>query len=330
MKHLCKKLALLSLPLLLYLAFFIGFEPNNYFGIRKSAASTAPIARVRAFTEQKGDSLILGDSRLAHFDMEQAAQKSGKPWQNLAFGGASLRETLDLAEFAVEQNPNIREMVIGLSFYTLNQKYDTDRMSSLQDTLRNPLAYILNLEYNVNTLTSFTNWTIWLKQRLTGQTDLSWAEAQIEHETGDWQHPADYTASDGTLYPVHTKLAEYPALIYPNCENWQINQEQFSRLLRFAADCEAKGVEVTILMPPMADNVREEITAPLGITRQMTETVLPALYKAAEEGGFSVLDYEWKNPPDFDDDKQFFDGFHLDTEYGLPVFADMVFSSLAK
>ena len=88
MKHLCKKLALLAIPILLYLAFFIAFEPNNYFGLRNSAASTAPIARVRAFVDNPGDYLLLGDSRLAHFDMEAAAQTSGKPWQNLAFGGA--------------------------------------------------------------------------------------------------------------------------------------------------------------------------------------------------------------------------------------------------
>lgn len=330
MKHLCKKLVLLSIPLLLYLAFFVTFEPNNYFGIRTSAGSTTPIARVRAFTEQKGDYLILGDSRLAHFDMEQAKQQSGISWQNLAFGGASLRETLDLAEFALEQNPNIKHLLIGLSFYTLNQKYDTDRMSSLQDTLNNPLAYILNLEYNVNTLTSFTNWTIWLKQKMAGETTLSWAEAQIERETGNWQYPADYTGVDGTIYPVHTKLAEYPDLIYPNCQNWAVNQEQFDRLLQFAADCESKGIEVTILLPPMADNVLQEICTPLGITEQMTQTVLPVLHQAAKESGFSVLDYEWQNRPDFEDDKQFFDGFHLDTEYGLPTFSEMVFGNLTK
>ena len=330
MKHLCKKLVLLAIPILLYLAFFIAFEPNNYFGLRNSAASTAPIARVRAFVDNPGDYLLLGDSRLAHFDMEAAAQTSRKPWQNLAFGGASLRETLDLAEFALQKNPNIKEMVIGLSFYTLNTKYDTDRMSSLQDTLANPLAYILNLEYNVNTLTSFTNWTIWAKQTLSGETSITWAEAQVEQETGDWIYPADYTASDGTIYPVHTKLAEYPQLILPNCQNWSLNQSQIQRLLDFAASCESQGIAITILLPPMADNVLEEVCNPLGITTQMTETVLPTLQQAAEQTGFVVLDYEWQNRPDFEDDRQFFDGFHLDTQYGLPAFSQMVFSNLAK
>lgn len=330
MKHLFKKLCILSIPLWIYLAFFIAFEPNNYFGLKQTASSTAPISRIRSFTANPSDYLILGDSRLAHFDMQQVQTISKKTWQNLAFGGASLRETLDLAEFAIQTNPNIKELIIGFSFYTLNQKYDTDRMSSLQDTLQNPFAYVLNLEYNVNALTSFTNWLIWLKQKLSGTTQLSWAEAQIERETRDWQYPQDYISADGTIYPVHTKLAEYAALIRPTCQGWTPNQQQFQRLLDFASQCQQKGIGLTILLPPMAENVREEICTPLGITQQMTQQILPALQQASEKYNFTLLDYEWQNPPDFDQDRQFFDGFHLDTEYGLPAFTQMVFGNLTK
>ncbi len=329
MKQIVKKLALLAIPLVLYTAFFVAFEPNNYFGLRKGAASTAPIARVRAFDANPGTHLVLGDSRLAHFSMELAQQASGKPWQNLAFGGASLRETLDLAEYALERQPQLKELVIGLSFYTLNKSYDTNRMSALQDTLRNPAAYLLNLEYNVNTLTSFTNWLLWARQRLSGETAISWAEAQVEHETGSWQYPADYTAADGTVYPVHTKLAVYPNTIYPVCEGWQLNEEQFSRLLAFASRCEAQGVQVTVVLPPMASNVLNEVCKPLGIADKMEGEVLPRLFAAAEQDSFAVLDYEWTNRPLYNDDRQFFDGFHLDTQYGLPDFTSLLFGQLA-
>ena len=240
-----------------------------------------------------------------------------------------MRETLDLAEYALQQNPEVKELVLGLSFYTLNQSYDTDRMSDLQATLRNPAAYVLNLEYNVNTLTSFVNWTIWARQRLAGTTQDTWAQAQVERETGDWEYPADYTAPDGSLYPVHAKLAQYPATIYPVCQGWQLNQEQFDRLLEFASRCEEKGVEVTVVFPPMADNVLEEVCKPLGIADAMENEVLPRLFAAAEEGVFAVLDYEWTDRPEFEDDRQFFDGFHLDTSYGLPDFTRQLFGRLA-
>ena len=54
----------------------------------------------------------------------------------------------------------------------------------------------------------------------------------------------------------------------------------------------------------------------------------PEILALAGEYGFAVLDYEWANRPDFDDDKQFFDGFHLDTRYGLPQWVDELFADI--
>ena len=102
MKNILKKLALLAIPVLLWLAFFIAFEPNNYFGLKASATSSQPVARVRAYQQEPGTNLILGDSRLAHFDMGLVDSLSGQSWQNLAFGGASLKETLDLADYLLD------------------------------------------------------------------------------------------------------------------------------------------------------------------------------------------------------------------------------------
>ena len=41
MKHIIKKLALLFVPVYLWFAFFVAFEPNNYFGIKKTAGTAA-------------------------------------------------------------------------------------------------------------------------------------------------------------------------------------------------------------------------------------------------------------------------------------------------
>ena len=55
MKHIIKKLALLFVPVYLWFAFFVAFEPNNYFGIKKTASSSqwpvcAPMSRAPAPT----------------------------------------------------------------------------------------------------------------------------------------------------------------------------------------------------------------------------------------------------------------------------------------
>ena len=240
MKHILKRLGLLSLPVLAWLAFFIAFEPNNYFGLKQQAGSSQPVARVRAYDQHPGQNLILGDSRLAHFDMALVEETSGVQWQNLAFGGASLKETLDLAGYVLDSGHPVDRLLVEVSFYTLNESYNTDRFAALEKTLRNPLAYCLNLEYNVNALTVFMD-------TVKGTPDTI--------ESGDWTD-RDYLADDGTVLPLHRKLYDYTATITPRCKSWALNNEQFNRLHTLARRCQSEGVRLIVVLPPMADNVR--------------------------------------------------------------------------
>lgn len=313
MKNILKKLALLAIPVAAWLAVFIAFEPNNYFGLKDSAGSSQPVARVRAYQQDPGRNLILGDSRLAHFDMELVAEASGMEWQNLSFGGASLKETLDLAGYVLDSGHPVDTLLVEVSFYTLNEHYNTDRFSQLEETLENPLAYCLNLEYNVNALTV-------LMDTIRGTPDTI--------ESGDWV-ASDYLADDGTVLPLHRKLYDYPATITPRCENWTLNGEQFARLRTLAAACKARGVRLVVVLPPMAQNVRTEVCDVFGITEAMENEVLPALRAWSAEDGFTLLDYEWGGSCITDDDTQFFDGFHLDERYGLPDWTVQLFSDLS-
>lgn len=310
MKNILKKLALLAIPVAVWLGLFIAFEPNNYFGLKASAGSSQPVARVRAYQQAPGRNLILGDSRLAHFDMDLVARVSGETWQNLSFGGASLKETLDLAGYVLDSGHPVDTLLVGLSFYTLNEGYDTDRFAQLEETLNNPLAYCLNLEYNVNALTV-------LMDTLRGTPDTI--------ESGDWVE-SDYRADDGTLLPLHRKLYDYPATITPKCRDWALNEEQFARLRTLAAACRDRGVRLIVVLPPMAENVRTEVCDAFGITDAMENEVLPALRAWSEADGFTLLDYEWGGSCITDDDTQFFDGFHLDERYGLPDWTEELFT----
>ena len=312
MKNILKKMALLAIPVVLWFAFFVAFEPNNYFGLKASASSSQPVARVRAYQQSPGTHLILGDSRLAHFDMDLVEEVSGETWQNLSFGGASLKETLDLADYVLDSGNPVDSLLIGLSFYTLNEGYNTDRFAQLEETLNNPLAYCLNLEYNVNALTV-------LMDTIRGTPDTI--------ESGDWVE-SDYLAEDGTLLPLHRKLYDYPATITPKCRNWALNTEQLERLHQLGQTCAARGVELIVVLPPMADNVRTEVCDVFGITEAMENQVLPTLRTWSEEGAFTLLDYEWGGSCITDDDTQFYDGFHLDERYGLPDWTAQLFSDL--
>ena len=313
MKNILKKSALLAIPVVVWFAFFVAFEPNNYFGLKASASSSQPVARVRAYQQAPGTNLILGDSRLAHFDMELVDSLSGQNWQNLAFGGASLKETLDLADYVLDSGHEVDTLLVEVSFYTLNAGYNTDRFATLEKTLENPLAYCLNLEYNVNALTVAMD-------SLRGTPDTI--------ESGDWT-AEDHLADDGTVLPLHRKLYDYTATITPRCKNWALNTDQFERLHTLAERCQAEGVRLIVVLPPMADNVRTEVCDVFGITAAMQTTVLPVLNTWAGDCGFTLLDYEWGGSAITDDDTQFFDGFHLDEKYGLPIWTQELFTDIA-
>lgn len=312
MLHILKRLALLLTPVYLWLAFFVAFEPNNYFGLKADSDSSQPVARVRAYQQEPGNRLIIGDSRLAHFDMDLVAEVSGQEWQNLAFGGASLRESLDLADFVLDSGNEVEEILFELSFYTVNANYDTDRFSALEETLNNPLAYCLNLEYNVNALTMFMN-------TVNNTPDTI--------ESGDWG-PADYFDEEGNAIPLHWKLYQYPSLIDSKCSSWSVNEEELLRLGDLARRCSEEGVKLTIALPPMAEIVRTEVCEKYAIDEKMQADVLPLLQEWSNDYGCTVLDYEWGGSCITDDDTQFFDGFHLDEKYGLPDWTQQLFTEM--
>ncbi|MGN0984110.1 MAG: hypothetical protein ACI4OI_04630, partial [Gemmiger sp.] len=179
-------------------------------------------------------------------------------------------------------------------------------------TLRNPLAYCLNLEYNVNALTV-------LMDTLRGTPDTI--------ESGDWG-PADYLDDEGNTLPLHRRLYDYPALITPKCESWSLNGEQLERLYALAERCRDEGVALTVVLPPMAGNVRA-LCDTLGITERM-EPVRAGMAARLAETGCVFLDYEWEGSCITQDDTQFFDGFHLDEKYGLPLWTEQLFRDMAK
>ena len=83
MRDILKKLALLALPVAAYFCVFAAFEPNNYFGLKASTSSEAPVARLKSYAADPGERIIVGDSRLAHFDMERwkpSAAAPGRIW----------------------------------------------------------------------------------------------------------------------------------------------------------------------------------------------------------------------------------------------------------
>lgn len=303
------KLALALLPVAAWLCFFIAFEPNDYFGLRGEGSLNAPVSRIRAYENDMTNNVILGDSRMAHFDMELVESVAGEAWSNVSYGGASLDESIDEFYYLYELNPDIQKVVFGVSFYTLNNNYRTvNRMATVKTQLENPAAYLFNLEYNINALTVFKD------EVLLGLPDV---EETAEHT------PDEYVDETGEALPFRRDLIDYAEnSLAPVCENYAVNEAAFERLLELAAFCEEHGVAFTAVFPPMDESVRVLVAEPSGIDVTMAD-VLARLADA----GVRVLDYEWENDPGYPD-TAFYDGFHLDTVHGLPEWTKTLFTEV--
>lgn len=348
MKKFLLRLCLALVPIALYLAFFVMFEQNNYFGLDNTDTM---YSRIKGYAAALPGSIIIGDSRLANFDMNLVEQASGRSWYNLAFGGATLEESLDLLEYTMDKNPKLKEVVLGLSFYTLNKSYGTvSRMATIEKQIENPIAYISNLQHNIDAVMALLN-------------TLKGVPLGSHLETADWTQ-VDYEQNGKTL-PYRKGLIAYSAVLYTNCavsgvptsalpsidamlaafnnntlnaqqlademlaatpaqSRFEVNEQQLERLIALSKKCTEQGINLTVVMPPMHSSVRQLVCKPLGIEAPVLNAV-----EKLKNNGLTLLDYEWENPPQYEDGA-FFDGFHLDLKYGLPQFSQTLFNEVNK
>ncbi|MBR5252173.1 MAG: hypothetical protein IKV52_05065 [Oscillospiraceae bacterium] len=307
MLKLAKKLAIVLVPVVIYFGIFVYFEPYNYFGIKQSEYNgDSAIVRVKNFNSNPADVIILGDSKMAHFDMDKVESLVGERVSQLSFGGASFNESIDLFYYAVEENPQIHTVYFGASFYTLNKSYYKDRMSSIKTIAENPFAYMLNFNYNVEMLNE-------IKWFLMGEKNV----ASTHHE--DWKEE-DFYNEDGTKKKFRRNLEEYADTIYGVCTKvpYEVDTEDVDRYLEMAQYCRDNGIRLITVMPPMEDSLKELVVQPLGIDKHILQFI-DDVDDVTEVRNF---EYNEKNPFT---QEQFYDGFHLDTYSGLPVFTEMLF-----
>ncbi len=306
MKKLLLRILLILLPVVGYFVVFFIFEPYNYLGFKETANTNSVIYRTRAYVQQPTDSILVGDSRLAHLDMELVQQLTGEQYANLCFGGASVTEAMDLYEFALKTNPEVKNVILSLSFYTLNTSYYKDRTEQIEKVVSNPLAYMTNFDYNLEMLNE-------IRLNLRGE------RSGVSMEQGDWAEQ-DYLDEDGNPLPYRQNLMDYAQLIMGESEGYTLNNNAVDRVIDIAKECEEKGINFTVVLPPAHESITEMVIKPLGIDTEMQQ-VLDRL----EQQGVAVLDYEQNKLVEYDQD-MYYDGFHLDPVTGLDIFTTRLFT----
>ena len=309
MKKLLIKLTAIALPIVIYFGAFVVFEPYNYFGLKNTSEQRADddsiIGRLITFEHTLPENLILGDSRMAHFDLEYIHELTGETYGTLAFGGAAMNETIDLFWYATETNPNLKRVVMAVSFYNLNQSYYRNRMEQINTIMKNPLAYMLNFNYNVEMLNN-------VRYTLTGVT------TGASMEEGVWP-TEDYFYENGTPRPYRRNLEEYAVQdILAVCTGYTLDEEDLARLVEVADYCAENNIELIFVLPPADASIIELVVEPLGINESM-EYYIPILQAHA-----CVLNYEY--PYYYENGELYYDGFHLDPVRGLPQFTQLLFA----
>lgn len=305
MTKLLKKLALVMLPVVIYFAIFIYFEPYNYFGLKHNEyVSDSAIVRVRNFLANPADVIILGDSRMAHFDIDLVESIVGEDVGQLAFGGASINESMDLLEYALKTNPDIHTIYFGASFYTLNRNYYKDRMSQIETIATNPLAYMLNFNYNMEMLNEI-RWFILGEENVHKRDEGIWTEE-------------DYLNEDGTPRKYRKNLQEFAENLYNVCYGYEYDQGDVDRYLELAQQCKDRGITLYTVLPPLDDSMIDIVVHPLGLEQYIEKFI------GQVEDYTTLLNFEYNETNIFTQD-EFYDGLHLDVVRGMPRYTQMLF-----
>lgn len=307
MKKLLPRLALLLAPFALYAVFFFVFEPYDYFGLKGGAVSEdSMLTRVKSYLSAPENGILLGDSRMAHFDMELVDQVSGESFKNLSFGGASLNESLDLFDLALERNPSLSTCYFEVSFYTLRVGDARNRTGAIKTVVENPFAYLFNFNFNADMLEQAS---YQLRGIQTGAT----------RDEGHWTD-ADYLDAAGDPLPFRKNLMEYADTIRAQCEGYRVNEENLQKLVKVAETCREKGIRLVFVFPPVDESITELVIRPLGIDEELAR-----VKKVLAATGAEIRDFEYEPEMTFTED-QFYDGFHLDVVRGLPEYTRVLFA----
>lgn len=274
-KFFLKLFAIFAVPII-YFSVFIFLEPFNYFGIYKKPYDyNNVVARAKAFRRNKNDNIVLGASRFVHFAAKDEITEitTDEKFDNLAFGGASLYEEIDLFWWATQRH-KLKKVIFGLSFWTINSAYESDRMQRTFPFIDNPFRYMLSFSYNQYYLNS-------IKNRIDPPAIL-----EVSNETR-------------RSYALDT--------VYPFTEIFLVKEDDIASLKEIADFCDDNDIELCFVIPPVHTSIYEYVLSPLDMYDKLDS------YKAALSHLAPVYDMEYLQNY-YTTSTDFRDGFHLDPE----------------
>ncbi len=308
MKRLIKKLLLFSVPFVLAFGFFFAFEIYDYWCVKDDCAYLARgMHSLREVMLTHPQRIILGDSRMANLNVDYIEEISGEDWCTMAYGGATLSESISQFWFAAEHT-QLKEVVLGVNFYTMNGRhYETERFPQAERMAENPVEYV-------------TNYRNWIDAIYRLRDNVSNA---IYDATG-WEQFYIFVDNPASLEQnvrppqeygengYRTDLFSYSALIYDQCADYQDCVEYLFQLGEIIDYCDQNDIHITFVLMNGNRVIWERVIFDLGLERYID------MYKDYLKSRADVIDMEFYNDVAQNDDL-FLDGFHFVLEEKLHI-----------
>lgn len=279
MKSFRKKICYLFFPIVIVYSAYIFHDYNDYWGVRWSFDNYKGliIYRFRSFLRDPKKGIILGDSRVAHFDRTAApVLPIDSEYTNLAFGGASLKECIHMFWWAA-QNQKLENVIFSISFYTMNQNYMMDRFFERLKLAERPGEYLVNLEY---------------------------MELSIKDLITTFTAPAEETADSITSEEAHQKYADVIRSVVRR--EYDIDRNIIQELRRVAEFCKKNSINLVFVTPPTHKMIWTRVIDDFGLRDNIAE------YKQTLSELAPYLDLEYPdNLWTAAHGNDFSDGFHM-------------------
>lgn len=292
MKKLYKRISFVLIPILIYLVVFYVMEPYNYLGIKKTADTSNLVGKMLNYKNGSYNGILLGDSRVAKYDVSELSDRTGCNFVNLAYGGSMTKEMASLFWWCMENKTNdIKEVIIVSGFYNMNTLLQQDRVESTEKVIANPFSFAFSVENLSATCSAILDSKKPSTTSSKSLDDLSDAERRDR---------------------VNSHIEDMRYYL----EGFQYDMEVIGSLLEIGKYCADNNINVSLIVPPWYSSFYEELAA-----NDLLEDV--DYYKETISKNMLVYDMEYAECPLSNDISDYIDSSHFRGKT-FDLFADVI------
>ena len=273
----------LCLPFGLLAGALVVIDPFNYFGLfdclggqvkeKTSGRLHYTLWKTVQYQRHPMPNILLGDSRMAAFSVDEIEEVSGIKYFNFGFGGGTVPEAIDSFWFAADK-VQLEEVYIAIGFLNFNSYQNMNRFPESKAMLENPALYLTN--------------------RIVFQAALYNVRSAWEDQIPDIERPQV------------TNEEFWQQQLGPNTKalygNYRYPEDYVEKLREIGTYCQQHQIQLRFIIPPTHVDLQQKI-AEFGLAAE-NERFLRDLQSIAP-----VIDFDFPN--DFNSNRENFpDPYH--------------------